>query len=65
MWGTGIPKDKDEVKRREGEDGVGAGVNTTMLSEKLEVAGLTETARRICQKVVLVAKKNHEPVCMR
>ena len=28
------------------EYGVGAGVNTTMLSETLEVVGLTETVRR-------------------
>ena len=30
----------------ERDHGVGAGVNTTMLSETLEVVGLTETVRR-------------------
>ena len=44
--GTGIPKDKDEVKGRECEDWVGAGVNSPMLSETLEVVGITETVRR-------------------
>ena len=53
----------------EREHGVGVGVNATMLSETLEVVGLTEAvrntrgcrARRSCQKVVLVAKKPMNP----
>ena len=45
----------------EREHGVGDGVNTTMMSETLEVVGLTEAVRG----PFLVVKKTHEPVCMR
>ena len=43
------------------EDGVGTGVNDTMMSETLKIVGFTDATGRAFG----LKKKNHELVCMR